>query len=275
MQLKAIVKNIAKKKNVSAQLVLQNFVMERMLERISYSSYKSNFILKGGLLIASMIGLNNRATMDIDATLKGIVVTEEELIEMFESLCKMDIEDDIRFEFIGISEIRESDEYPGYRISLNANFYPMTIPLKIDLSTGDKITPSEVNYEYKLLLENRTINILAYNLETVLSEKVETIISRGDQNTRPRDFYDVYALYKLRGNEIDFELLNDAIIKTSKKRNSHKLLAKYKEILEVIEDSDIMNKHWQKYRSSFNYAKDIEFDEVCQIMNEVMSLLNL
>lgn len=275
MQLKAIIKNIAKEKNISAQLVLQNFVMERMLERISCSSYKSNFILKGGLLIASMIGLNNRATMDIDATLKGIGVTQEKLIKIFESLCEIDIGDDIIFEFRGISEIRQSDEYPGYRISLNAKFYSMVIPLKIDISTGDKITPSEVNYEYKLLLENRIVNILAYNLETVLSEKLETIISRGDQNTRPRDFYDVYAIYKLRGNEIDFEILKDAITKTSEKRNSYKLLPEYKEILGVIEDSDVMNKYWEKYRSSFNYAKEIEFDEVCQIITEVMSLLKL
>ena len=275
MQLKAIVKNIAKEKNISAQLVLQNFVMERMLERISYSSYKSNFILKGGLLIASMIGLNNRATMDIDATLKGIVVTEDKLIEMFKDLCEMDIEDDIKFEFIRISEIREGDEYPGYRLSLNAKFYPMVIPLKIDLSTGDKITPSAINYEYQLLLENRIVNIMAYNLETVLSEKLETIISRSDQNTRPRDFYDVYALHKLRGNEIDFELLSDAIIKTSQKRNSYELLFRYKEILDVIKASDTMNKYWQKYRYNFNYAREIAFDEVCQTINELMLLLKL
>ena len=202
MQLKAIIKKMAKDKKISAQLVLQNYMLERLLERVSLSRFRDHFILKGGFLIAAMVGLDTRATMDMDATIKGYPVDEKTIRAMFEEICTIEIPDDITFTFRSIGEIREGDEYTGYRVALTADFPPMAVPLKLDITTGDKITPKEIEYSFKLLMEDRSISILAYNLETILAEKLETVVSRGDQNTRPRDYYDIYVLLKLRSQDI-------------------------------------------------------------------------
>ncbi len=182
---------------------MQNFILERLLERISVSKYQQNFILKGGFLIAAMVGLDTRATMDMDATIKGLPVTEQTVCEMFEEFCKIELDDDVSFGFRSIREIREGDEYTGYRVSFFANYPPMAVPLKVDITTGNKITPREIEYQFKLLLEDRSISILAYNLETIMAEKLETVISRGDQNTRPRDYYDIYILAKLQYTNLE------------------------------------------------------------------------
>lgn len=269
MQLKAIIKNIAKEKSISAQLVMQNFMMERLLERISLSSYRDHFILKGGFLIAAMVGFDTRATMDMDATIKGIPMSEQSVKNMFLEICKIELQDDVVFSFLSISEIREGDEYGGYRVALSANFPPMAVPLKLDITTGDKITPREIVYEFKLLLEDRSIWVLAYNLETILAEKLETIISRSDQNTRPRDFYDVYVLQKLQNHNIEIELLREAIVATSEKRNSLQIIKNYKNIIEIIRDSNVMNQRWRSYQKDFDYAKDIVFEEVCDAVLEI------
>ena len=173
MQLKAYVKNLAKEKNISAQIVLQNYMLERLLERISVSEYHDNFILKGGFLLAAMVGLDTRATMDMDATIKGLPVTKETISEMFVEICKINIDDDINFEFSGIADIREDDEYGGYRVSLSGNYPPMAVPLKIDITTGDKITPREMMYSFNLMFEERSINVLAYTVETILAENLK------------------------------------------------------------------------------------------------------
>ena len=194
MQLKAIVKIIAKEKHISAQLVLQNYMLERFLERVSLSRYRDNYIIKGGFLIASMVGLDSRATMDMDATIKGYPVDEETIRSMIEDIIAVPVDDNISFRLKSIGPIRESDEYSGYRVALTADYEKMAVPLKLDITTGDKITPREIEYSYKLMLEDRSISVLAYNLSTILAEKLETVISRGDQNTRPRDYYDAYIL---------------------------------------------------------------------------------
>ena len=171
MQLKAIIRNLAKEKHVSAQLIMQNYMLERLLERISISKYQQNFILKGGFLIAAMVGIDTRATMDMDATIKGLPVNEQVVREMFEEICKIELEDEVTFSFRNIGEIREGDVYKGYRVSLSANYLPMEVPLKLDITTGDKIIPKEIEYQFKLLLEDRSISVLAYNLETIMAEK--------------------------------------------------------------------------------------------------------
>lgn len=193
-QLKAYVKNIAKEKNISPQLVLQNYILERFLERLSISEYRKNYIIKGGFLIAAMIGISNRTTMDIDMTVKRKAVNKENILNMIGNIGSIEIEDNIIFEVKNIEEIREQDMYSGYRVYLLANYPPMKIPLKLDITTGDKITPKEIEYTYNLMFENRSIKILAYNISTILAEKLETILARGNQNTRLRDFYDVYIL---------------------------------------------------------------------------------
>jgi len=271
MQLKAIIKNISKEKHISAQLIMQNFMLERLLERISISKYKSNFILKGGFLIAAIVGLDIRATMDMDVTIKGFPVNENTIIEMFKEICQIKLNDDVSFSFRHIGEIRESDSYTGYRIALTANYPPMAVPLKLDITTGDKITPKEINYDFKLMLENRSISVLAYNIETVMAEKLETIISRGDQNTRPRDYYDVYILSKLHKNNININDLKLALSATCEKRNSFIVMHKYKNIIKTITESEIMQKQWANYQKNFEYAIGISFKEVC---NSVLSVID-
>ncbi len=264
MQLKAIIKNLAKEKHISAQLVMQNFMLERLLERISLSRYQQNFILKGGFLIAAMVGLDTRATMDMDATIKGLPVNEQTIRKMFEEICKIELDDDVTFSFRSIGEIREGDEYTGYRVSLSANYPPMEVPLKLDITTGDKITPREIEYQFKLLLEDRNISVLAYNLETIMAEKLETVISRGDQNTRPRDYYDIYILAKLQYSNIDSESLKAALDETAKKRGSTDVIKDYRRIIETVEKSEVMRTQWKKYQKDFEYADGIEFEEVCR-----------
>lgn len=275
MSLKSIVKNIAKEKKISAQLVLQNYMMERFLERMSVSDYHTNFIIKGGFLIASLVGLNSRATMDIDATIKNYSVNEESIQKMVEEICQIELQDDIIFTFSGIGEIREGDEYIGYRVSLIANYPPMSVPLKLDITTGDKITPREIEYEYRLLMEERTICIRAYNVATILAEKLETVISRGEQNTRLRDFYDIYILSKLRQESIDLSILKKALENTINKRGSAEVIKEYEKIISVVRKGDVMNKRWDNYRKDFEYAKEISFNEVCDAVIVLMNRMEV
>lgn len=270
MQLKALIKNLAKEKCISAQLVLQNYMLERFLERISLSSYRDNFIIKGGFLIASMVGLDTRATMDMDATIKGYPVKEDSIRKMIEEILGIPIEDGITFRLQSIHEIREDDEYSGYRASLIAEYGRMAVPLKLDITSGDKITPREIEYSYKLMWENRSISILAYNLSTILAEKLETILSRADQNTRPRDYYDVYILTKLQGENIDAKSLSLALSATAENRGSAHLLSQFRDILSTIKSSSVMKIRWENYQKDFDYAKGIEFEECC---NAIISLL--
>ena len=270
MQLKALIKNLAKEKCISAQLVLQNYMLERFLERISLSSYRDNCIIKGGFLIASMVGLDTRATMDMDATIKGYPVKEDSIRKMIEEVLGIPIEDGITFRLQSIHEIREDDEYSGYRASLIAEYGRMAVPLKLDITSGDKITPREIEYSYKLMWENRSISILAYNLSTILAEKLETILSRADQNTRPRDYYDVYILTKLQGENIDAKSLSLALSATAEKRGSAHLLSQFWDILSTVKSSSIMKSRWENYQKDFDYAKGIQFAECC---DAILSLL--
>ena len=275
MQLKAKIKNISKEKNISAQLVLQNYMMERFIERIALSDFQDQMIIKGGLLISSIVGLDSRATMDIDMTLKGKPVNESFILDYINEISRININDEVKFDVVSITEIREMDDYFGFRVSLIAGIGTMKIPLKIDITTGDKIIPSEISYEYPLMFENRSIKIKAYNLETILSEKIETIISRGNQNTRMRDFYDIYILLKLKSKNIDYNILRLALEETSKKRDSLNLLLKYKEIISNIENNNEMLVRWKNYQNSFNYARTIDFTEICKFLTEILVKIDI
>lgn len=272
-QLKAKIRNLSKAKNISAQIIMQNYMLERLLERISLSPYQSNFILKGGFLIAAIVGLDTRATMDIDATLQGLPVNPQVVTEMFTKICQIPIDDQISFTLKRTEEIRNEAKYTGVRLSLEAHYPPMVIPLKLDITTGDKITPKEIEYQFNLLLEPRSIKILAYNLETVLAEKLETIISRGDQNTRPRDYYDIYIIHKLQWQNINLEVLKQALSVTAENRNSMIILERYTEILESVAKSNVMNQHWLNYQNQFDYAKSISFEEICQTLKIICELV--
>jgi len=275
MQLKALVKNLAKEKGISAQLVMQNYMLERLLERISLSRYHSNFILKGGFLIASIVGLDTRATMDLDTTVKGFNLTRDAAREAFTEICRIPVEDDVSFDFLDCTDIRETDDYPGIRVSLRARYLTLSVLLKVDVTTGDRITPAEIEYKLPLLFDDRKISVLAYNLETILAEKIETIMSRGIANTRPRDFYDVYVLRALRKKKYRPKILKQALEETAKKRGSTVILPQYETILQAIEGDEQMNRFWAKYREEFSYAKDIEFDQVCVSVREICRELQL
>ncbi len=273
MQLKAIIKNIAKNKNISAALVIQNYMLERFLERVSLSRYHDNYIIKGGFLIASMVGLDSRATMDMDATIKGYPVNEEAIRKMVEDIIAVPVEDAIHFCLKSVREIREGDEYTGYRVALTADYEKMAVPLKLDITTGDKITPREIEYSYKLMMEDRSIRVLAYNLSTILAEKLETVVSRGDQNTRPRDYYDIYILSKLQAENIDVDSLKAALSATTAKRGSSELMMQYAEIMRTVKSSDVMKRQWDNYRKDFDYAAGIEFEETCDAVVAMMDEL--
>lgn len=269
MQLKALVKNMAKEKGISAQLVMQNYMLERLLERISLSRYRSNFILKGGFLIASIVGLDTRATMDLDTTVKGFTLTLDVAREVFTEICGIPVDDDVAFEVLDCADIRETDDYPGIRVSLRAVYLTLSVPLKVDVTTGDRITPSEIEYELPLLFDDRTLKVLAYNLETILAEKIETVLSRGIANTRPRDFYDVYILSTMQKKKYHPKILKQALDETAKKRGSTAILPQYEAILQGIEGDAQMNRFWAKYRDEFSYANGLEFAKVCASVREI------
>ena len=270
MQLKAAISKMAKEKHIPAQLVMQNYMLERLLKRIAHSRYQGNFILKGGLLIASMVGLHSRATMDMDATIRNHPVNQNSIKTMFEEIVSIPIDDNITFSFQDVGEIRKNDAYGGYRVSLTANFLPMKVPLKLDITTGDKITPKAVEYKYPMMFNDGTLEIFAYNLETILAEKLETVISRGDQNTRPRDFYDIFILSKLKGDQINWTILRQAVSETAQKRNSGMLMPQYQSILEQIVSSPVMQNHWTIYQRDYEYAREVDFSATCETILQLM-----
>ena len=273
MQLKAFIKKKAAEKHISAQLVMQNYMLERLIERISLSKYKQNFIIKGGFLISAIVGLDTRTTMDLDTTVKGFTLTHESIRKIFEEICKIEIEDDVSFEVAGVSDIREGDEYPGIRVALKANYPPISVPLTVDVTTGDIITPREIEYTFPLLFDERSISVLAYTLETILAEKLETVLSRGITNTRPRDYYDIYTLYRLRGDTCNERMLLLALERTANKRGSSKILEDYPDIIAEIHTSEQLRNLWAKYQRTYEYAKGIAFDDTCDVIQQVMNSL--
>ena len=270
MQLKAFIKKKASETNISAQLVMQNYMLERLLERISLSKYRTNFILKGGFLVSAIVGLDTRATMDLDATIKGLTLSRDSIREIFKEICEIQIADDVKFELTDICDIREADDYPGIRVSLKAIYPPISVPLTMDVTTGDAITPKEIEYSFPLLFDSRSISVLAYNLKTVLAEKIETVLSRGVANTRLRDFYDIHLLYTLNGEKCDMAMLSLALKRTMDKRGSRKAMGVYSEIIAEIRLNDRLKMSWEKYQRDFDYAKEISFGDVCDTLQRIM-----
>lgn len=263
-QLKDLIRNLSKKKSADVQILMRNYMMERFLERISLSQYQDKFILKGGMLVAAMVGLDARATMDIDATIKGADVNVEAVESIIKDIISVPMEDGVTFRIKQIAEIMDEAEYPGVRVSMETEFDGVRTPLKIDISTGDVITPKEIQYSFKLMLEERFINVWAYNLETVLAEKLETVISRNITNTRMRDFYDIYILIRLYGNTLNGKVLGEALLATAKKRETEYHLNDAQEIFDEIQNDSNMQKLWKFYRKKFSYAADISWEMVME-----------
>lgn len=261
-QLKALVRNMSKGDSTQAQIIIRNYMMERFLERLAQSDYRSNFILKGGTLVSAMVGLDVRSTLDIDTTIRGFPLTADDVSKIVGEVASIRLEDGVEFKITRISEIMDEAEYPGIRVMMEAKLDTMRTPLKLDISTGDVITPREISYQFKLMFEDRTINILAYNLETVLAEKLETVLSRGCVNTRMRDFYDLHILQHDLSAAFIPEWLREAFAATCAKRGTKFSYEEGTLILQEIRQNKDMEKQWSRYQRKYAYATDIPWEIV-------------
>ena len=273
--LKGKIRNIVNSKNLRSQEVLQMFFFERFLERLSKSEYKFNFDIKGGLLISSMIGIDNRTTMDMDATIKGVPLKEEVIRNIVSEIINVEVEDGIEFEITDISHIREEDEYENFRVHLIANFGKIKNDMKIDITTGDVITPKEIEYLYPCMFQEKSLRVLAYSLEMILAEKYESVIKRNITTTRMRDFYDLYNLYNLRKEDINFDILKQAIISTARRRESLSLMKQAIEIIEDIKEDDYLKELWTVYLADNLYVGDLNFSETVKVIEIIADKIAL
>lgn len=273
--LKGKIRNIVNSKNLRSLEVLQMFFFERFLERLSKSKYKFNFVIKGGLLISSMIGIDNRTTMDMDTTIKGVPLKEEVIRNIISEIINVEVDDGIEFEITNISHIREEDEYENFRVHLIANFDKIKNDIKIDITTGDAITPKEIEYLYPCMFQEESLRVLAYPLETILAEKYESVIKRNISTTRMRDFYDLYNLYNLRKEEIDFDILKQAIISTANRRGSFSLMKQAMEIIKDIKEDDYLKELWKVYLADNLYVGDLNFSETVKVVEIIAEKIAL
>ena len=271
-KLKGKIKSFSEKNNLKAQEVLQMYFFERFLARLEKSKYRAKFIIKGGFLISSIIGIQNRTTMDIDTTIKGLPVKEEIIKEIVLEILNIEVNDGIEFVLGKIENIREISEYENYRLHLTANFEKIKNPLKIDITTGDVIIPSEIEYSYETIFKEK-LNILVYSLETLIAEKYETIIKRNITTTRLRDFYDIYMIFKLKNDKIDVNNLKQAIWETAKNRNSTEEILESKEILEDVKNDEYLNKQWNIYKKENKYVDNIQFSEILKLLNKIADIV--
>ena len=266
-RLKDLIRNLSKEVGIEAHVLIRKYMMERFLERVSSSKYNGSFILKGGMLVAAFVGVEARATMDIDTTIKGIPVTMVDMERTITEISNIDLEDNVKFRIKKVSEIMDKAEYSGIRFSMDAVLDGAVIPLKIDISTGDVITPREIAYSYKLMFEDRTIPIMTYPIETVLAEKLETVISRSITNTRMRDFYDIHIL--LKSQNINADILALALERTAKKRGNFSPLENAESVLKIVKSDEDMKRLWDIYQKKFKYAGEYTWDEVIHSVREL------
>ena len=270
MSFKAIINNMAKENNVAAQSVLQTYMLERLLERISISKYKDNFILKGGMLISAMLGIDSRTTMDMDTTIKGFPFTKDIITNIIDEICNIEIDDNVTLKINKVELIREDDDYGGYRITFEAKYNnEMPVIMKIDITTGDKITYKEIEYSFTLMLEDRKIQIWSYNVETIIAEKFEAIVKRGVLSTRIRDYYDVYMLINTQNKIIDKKTLKDAITLTAQHRGTSEIIKDWKKIVEKIANDSKMRQQWKRYQKDNFYAEEIEYNDLINAISKV------
>lgn len=272
MQLKDKLKNISNKENVDFNVVLRNYMYERFIERLANSKYKNNFIFKGGYLLSTIFGLNNRQTMDIDLALKNQTLSKENILNIMQEISEIDIKDDANIIINSISNIREDDEYGGYRIKLTVMIEKIKETFNIDVATGDPITPREINFKYKTMFDYKFINLKSYNFETILAEKIETILSRKEFNSRVKDFYDVYLIYNMAKNKINKEILMKAIINTFRKREFYDDI---EDTINMIKDSYVLKQRWKSFSKQNKYAKNIEYDEIIECLISLIEIITV
>ena len=271
--LKAKASNLSKKTNIPNKYLIQNFMFEALLKRISKSKYKDKFIIKGGLLLSSIFGVNLRSTMDLDTTIKGLSLDRETITKVINEIISIDVEDNVKLEIENIKDIREEELYSGFEVNLKAEFDGLKTNLMIDITTGDVITYKEVEFKYNTIFDNETINIMTYNYETIIAEKFESIISRNIDNTRMKDYYDLYMFVNLKWNDINKETLRKAIINTFKARETLDYIDNASKYIELISDDSRLKSLWNSYQNNYEYAKDIEFEDTINAIKIISEII--
>lgn len=271
--LKAKISKLVAKTNISNKYIIQTFMFEALLKRISVSEYKDKFIIKGGLLLSSIFGVNLRSTMDLDTTIKGLPLNMQTIENVFNKIISIDLADNVKLKIENIKDIRLEDEYSGFNVNLKAEFDGLKTNLLIDITTGDVITYKEVEFKYYTLFDDEAINIMTYNYETIIAEKFETIIFRNIDNTRMKDYYDLYMFVNLKWNEINKDILRKAIINTSKKRNTENYIEDANSYIEMIQEDDRLKSLWNSYVSNYEYAKDITFEDTIKAIKVINELV--
>lgn len=269
-QIKGRIKSVAKQNNADARTLMRIYMMERFLERLAQSEYRDNFIIKGGILVTAMIGVAHRSTMDIDTSMKNLNLSAEDALRVFNQVKDIDLDDGVSFDVKDVSNIMDEMEYPGIRVTMNANVGRLITPLKIDISTGDVITPRAIEFNYDLLLEDRSISLWSYNLETILAEKLQTVLARGILNTRMRDFYDIRMLLDTYEDKVNKAVLKDAFAATCKKRGTDHLQEQAEEIIKIIEADEQLQVLWRAYQKKYSYAAEIDYASVISGVRKLM-----
>lgn len=269
-QIKGRIKSVAKQNNADARTLMRIYMMERFLERLAQSEYRDNFIIKGGILVTAMIGVAHRSTMDIDTSMKNLNLSAEDALRVVNQVKDIDLDDGVSFEVKDVSNIMDEMEYPGIRVTMNANVGRLITPLKIDISTGDVITPRAIEFNYDLLLEDRSISLWSYNLETILAEKLQTVLARGILNTRMRDFYDIRMLLDTYEDKVNKAVLKDAFAATCKKRGTDHLQEQAEEIIKIIVADEQLQVLWRAYQKKYSYAAEIDYASVISGVRKLM-----
>lgn len=269
-QIKGRIKSVAKQNNADARTLMRIYMKERFLERLAQSEYRDNFIIKGGILVTAMIGVAHRSTMDIDTSMKNLNLSAEDALRVVNQVKDIDLDDGVSFEVKDVSNIMDEMEYPGIRVTMNANVGRLITPLKIDISTGDVITPRAIEFNYDLLLEDRSISLWSYNLETILAEKLQTVLARGILNTRMRDFYDIRMLLDTYEDKVNKAVLKDAFAATCKKRGTDHLQEQAEEIIKIIEADEQLRVLWRAYQKKYSYAAEIDYASVISGVRKLM-----
>lgn len=269
-QIKGRIKSVAKQNNADARTLMRIYMMERFLERLAQSEYRDNFIIKGGILVTAMIGVAHRSTMDIDTSMKNLNLSAEDALRVVNQVKDIDLDDGVSFEVKDVSNIMDEMEYPGIRVTMNANVGKLITPLKIDISTGDVITPRAIEFNYDLLLENRSISLWSYNLETILAEKLQTVLARGILNTRMRDFYDIRMLLDTYEDKVNKAVLKDAFAATCKKRETDHLQEQAEDIIKIIDADEQLQVLWRAYQKKYSYAAEIDYASVISGVRKLM-----
>lgn len=269
-QIKGRIKSVAKQNNADARTLMRIYMMERFLERLAQSEYRDNFIIKGGILVTAMIGVAHRSTMDIDTSMKNLNLSAEDALRVVNQVKDIDLDDGVSFDVKDVSNIMDEMEYPGIRVTMNANVGRLITPLKIDISTGDVITPRAIEFNYDLLLEDRSISLWSYNLETILAEKLQTVLARGILNTRMRDFYDIRMLLDTYEDKVNKAVLKDAFSATCKKRGTDHLQEQAEEIIKIIEADEQLQVLWRAYQKKYSYAAEIDYASVISGVRKLM-----